>query len=143
MKNTIKLNEEQLRNIVAESVKRVLKEGLIDWSRVPGTKAYKNYQQKRSADMKRAHDDYEKYQGERDKKLQSRLANDAQQTAQNRNINANNYAITSRENQRRFKQSYNDPMGGRTGKSEKDYYGNDYGYVRQGSNNDDWKYGRR
>ena len=141
MAQKITLNEEQLRKIVAESVKRVMKENF--WQSVPGTRAYKNYQAQMKARDQKAHDDLEAMHNERDRRLQRQFANDDQALQQRRNIDANNQRIVNAERNRRFNQSYYDPMCGRTGKSEKDYYGDDYGYVRNGSNNNDWKYGRR
>ncbi len=115
----------------------------IDWTSVPGTPAYKRYQAQRTAQQKAAHDDYEAYRAQQDAALQRRLAQDDANLKQSRDIRAKNDAILSRERQNRYNSTYNDPMGGRTGQAERDYYGDTYGQVRGKTNNNDWQYGRR
>ena len=50
-KNTVKLNEEQLRNIVSESVKRILKEGQYDNETLQAAQTWGNQVQKWNSEL--------------------------------------------------------------------------------------------
>lgn len=141
----VTINESTLRQIIRETLEEMTDEGFlgIDWTSVPGTPAYKRYQAQRTAQQKAAHDDYEAYRAQQDAALQRRLAQDDANLKQSRDIRAKSDAILSRERQNRYNSTYNDPMGGRTGQAERDYYGDTYGQVRGKTNNNDWQYGRR
>ena len=141
----VTINESTLRQIIRETLEEMTDEGFlgIDWSSVPGTPAYKKYQAKMAAKDKAAHDDLETYKGQQNAALQRRFAQDDANLKQSRDIRAKSDDILSRERQNRYNSTYNDPLGGRTGQAERDYYGDTYGQVRGKTNNNDWQYGRR